>query len=326
MLYIIYEDNFLAKYILSPLEQKDNIRIIKFGHLYFRGVRRIPWLITKFIRARLRNKKGFLSAALYEKDFIKQINEIRKTDKVLFFSVQNLKELITLDKEIDSPDKSAFIWNPLCTINHNIFSRRQYFKKTHASGLKMFTFDESDALEYDFTKINQIYRYPMKDEFPEPVTEDNGCVFFVGNDKKRSSTLSEYVSLFVSAGLKCDFHILRTKNTPKEENLEPYYSKEWVSYPEYLKRARQSMCMLEILQNGQSGMTVRTLEALFFNKKLITDNKSALGFPFYHPDNIYILDKNCNDNLIDFMKRPYHNISEDIIAPYRIENWIKQFE
>ena len=138
--------------------------------------------------------------------------------------------------------------------------------------------------------------------------------------------MSEYVSLFVSAGLKCDFHILRTKNTPKEENLEPYYSKEWVSYPEYLKRARQSMCMLEILQNGQSGMTVRTLEALFFNKKLITDNKSALGFPFYHPDNIYILDKNCNDNLIDFMKRPYHNISEDIIAPYRIENWIKQFE
>ena len=127
-------------------------------------------------------------------------------------------------------------------------------------------------------------------------------VFYVGKDKRRSHVLSKLVA-----------------------ELKPYYMTGLMSYDEYCARAAGAACMLEILQKGQTGMTMRTLEALFFNKKLITTNAAARLLPFYHPDNIYVLDGNERRTIRDFIYAGPCHYPRHLIADYHIEHWICRF-
>ena len=127
-------------------------------------------------------------------------------------------------------------------------------------------------------------------------------VFYVGTDKRRSHVLSKLVA-----------------------ELKPYYMTGLMSYDEYCARAAGAACMLEILQKGQTGMTMRTLEALFFNKKLITTNAAARLLPFYHPDNIYVLDGNERRTIRDFIYAGPCHYPRHLIADYDIEHWICRF-
>ena len=48
--------------------------------------------------------------------------------------------------------------------------------------------------------------------------------------------------------------------------------------------------MLEVLQSNVQGKTLRTFEAIGYNKILITNNKTITGDPLYNKDYIYLLD------------------------------------
>ena len=71
-------------------------------------------------------------------------------------------------------------------------------------------------------------------------------------------------------------------------------------------------------------MTLRPLEALQFKKKLVTDNKNIINYPFYRKENIFILGTDDIDQLYDFINSPYVDIGEDIIRYYHFENWLQR--
>ncbi|MEH3124157.1 MAG: hypothetical protein PGN16_19685 [Sphingomonas phyllosphaerae] len=53
----------------------------------------------------------------------------------------------------------------------------------------------------------------------------------------------------------------------------------------------KSRTIVDIEHPHQTGLTMRTFEALGARKKLITTNASVKDYDFYHPDNFYILDR-----------------------------------
>lgn len=72
---------------------------------------------------------------------------------------------------------------------------------------------------------------------------------------------------------------------------------------------------------------MRTLEATFFNKKLITNNIAIKNLPFYNKQNIYILeDEEEVRSIKEFMDCDIVNIPKDITDQYEINHWIKQFQ
>jgi hypothetical protein len=75
--------------------------------------------------------------------------------------------------------------------------------------------------------------------------------------------------------------------TAKEEPLIAdgifYTHNKWVSYEKILSETISSNCILEILQNNQHGATLRYFEAVCYNKKLLTNNKDIIYYPFYNP-------------------------------------------
>ncbi len=84
----------------------------------------------------------------------------------------------------------------------------------------------------------------------------------------------------------------------------------------------QSKCVVDIESSKQNGLTMRTIEMIGLEKKLITTNKDIVHYDFFNPDNIMILDR--KDPIIDleFIDKPYIPLDEKIRAKYSLHDWI----
>jgi hypothetical protein len=326
MLYIIKKDYFLADYIVDPLNDRENIIVVKYKRNKYHGIKKIKHLILRFIRTFILNKKGLWTHQFFPETFLQELRAIKKTDKVLFWGCENLKELLILNKEIKCQEKNVFLWNPVSTICRNAYSKWEYGYYLNKTQLNVFTFDEGDATSLKFNKINQVYRFPNT-SLLQKQTDFKTDVFFIGKDKHRSEIIAQLIQLLKQQNICFDFYIIKDKHTITNWQIEPYYKNNEISYEDSLEKITQTKCIIEILQKGQTGMTLRTLEAIFLKKKLITTNCDIVKTPIYHPNNIYILDYKSNTykSIKEFLDCEYYNIPDNVIRNYDVEYWIKQF-
>ena len=78
--------------------------------------------------------------------------------------------------------------------------------------------------------------------------------------------------------------------------------------------------------SSSAGPSLRALEAAFYHKKLITDDKGVMDFKFYNPSNILILDSNLEkDSIIDFLNSRFIEINDTDLEYYNISNWLRRF-
>ena len=91
-------------------------------------------------------------------------------------------------------------------------------------------------------------------------------------------------------GINADFNINLTGKAKYENHLYKdrihYFSDEWIPYEKVLAGVLNSNVVLEILQSGQNGPSLRYYEAICYNKKLITTNRRAMDLPYYNPQYI----------------------------------------
>ena len=99
-----------------------------------------------------------------------------------------------------------------------------------------------------------------------------------------------------------------------------------MSYDKYLELLSESNCILDYNEKGQSGLTLRPMEALFLEKKLITNNKDIKNYDFYNPSNIFILGENNIEDIKEFINKPYEKVEQKIIDYYDFEQWLSRFE
>lgn len=284
MLYIIRGNYFMENYIFSVFENRKDIRMIKIKHKKPHGFQKIIFYITRFLKAFLGYNKGL--SKLYSEDFLAYIKKITPEDSVLLFN-KNLKDILILHKEIISKKFSVCIWDSLCT--KSLYGKIEYYYHIHRNNIKLYTIDSDDALKYKFIHTKQFYRDYNK-EFGRLNNPDfKTDLFFIGQDKNRQGKLLELINRVNKAELKYRFLILKDKHSNHIPELEECYIQKEVSYNEVLKYIANSKCLVEILQKGQSGLTLRALEALFFRKKLITNNKKIIDEAFYNCNNVYIL-------------------------------------
>ena len=84
-----------------------------------------------------------------------------------------------------------------------------------------------------------------------------------------------------------------------------------------------SNIIIDCPKKGQSGLTIRTFEALAANKKLITTNKTIINYDFYRPENIYVFDKFIDFNNI-FFNSDFIPIEKKVKDNYSIDAWIRK--
>ncbi|SFO26906.1 hypothetical protein SAMN04487831_11523 [Pseudobutyrivibrio sp. UC1225] len=168
----------------------------------------------------------------------------------------------------------------------------------------VFSFDQGDCERHGFMHIYSTFSRP--DFVYEDETKKSKC-FFIGYGVGRLEILQNTFAK-ITAGVKgCKFYIAGVKSEEQKSIPDVIYNHR-MSYDEELQMAYNTDCVVEVVKEGQTGVSLRTCEAIAFNKKLITNNQSLLSMPFYDERYMQVF-KNPEEIDLDF-------INKDIVVKY----------
>lgn len=152
----------------------------------------------------------------------------------------------------------------------------------------VFAFDPEDAKKYNFAYSPLIYdANPLYDK--EKMESKENIVFYVGQAKDRLSGLISCFEKIKSLGIHTDFHIANVKDTELQYQDEIVYN-QFMTYEECVEAIWKSTCLVDVIQGDSTGLTIKTCEAVCYDKKLITTNKHVKDYPFYDPRYIRIVE------------------------------------
>ena len=179
---------------------------------------------------------------------------------------------------------------------------------------KVFTFDQNDSEKYNFIKLPLMYKDLINDK-----NETKYDLCYVGNSKNRLFKIQKLYKDLSRRGFECNFYVNGVKNK-KNRKFDINYNKR-ISYKKTLEISKESKCILEIIEDGQTHSTTRLCEAIVFEKKLITNNVNLIDDELYSPDFIYILGYRSdsiyefilNDKNVNFFKLKKNLLSRDLI-------------
>ena len=97
-----------------------------------------------------------------------------------------------------------------------------------------------------------------------------------------------------------------------------------LSHDEIAALMKSSKAVLDINHPKQTGLTIRTLETLGANRKLITTNKEIVKYDLYDPVNILVIDRVNPFIDADFLKREMNQVPDAVLYKYSLEGWIKE--
>lgn len=147
---------------------------------------------------------------------------------------------------------------------------------------EVYTYDKYDAEKYGWNYFGLSYFSKPKEV---KNTSELSDIYFVGGLKgNRDSLILDTFKTLHSNGIKCTFDLYcysdKQYSERKYDEFINYYRK-WKCYDEIQKEIVSTNCILEILQEGQRTQSVRYFEAIFYNKKLLTNNPNIFNLPFY---------------------------------------------
>ena len=191
-----------------------------------------------------------------------------------------------------------WMWNPVKDNQRFIYGINEVKK----IGVVCHSFDEDDCKKYGMQLHDSFYNMHTHAK-QEQIDTD---FYFLGAAKDRGNAvinaekeLADYKTLFVM----------------------PSSLPEYITYAENIRNIMRSRCIVEILQEQQHDMTLRPLEAIAFRKKLLTNNPSIIEYPFYNPQNIFVLGKDDIQQLTTFLSLPYIDVDENTVERYDVNTW-----
>lgn len=187
-----------------------------------------------------------------------------------------------------------------------------------------WTFDPGDAKEYGIKLNTQFYAATKNDIEEYSILNNNimSDVFFCGKDKGRIDNLIKIKSDLESSNLKFDCYVVRDETSKDINKFD--YQLQGLSYYDVLDKIKCSRCILDLTRQDQEGLTIRSLEALYYSKLLITDNKFIKKAKFYNKDYIYILGEDKR-SLSAFVRQDLPKYSRENKEYYCVEEWLKRF-
>lgn len=241
---------------------------------------------------------------------------LKNFDTIIIFDVVMRFEYISFIRK-KYPQKRLILWywNPVRnSIDQNLFS---------TDICEKWSYSLEDCKKYNLKYNTTFYFEELTNIYKGKDRNELCCdILFVGRDKGRLSMLLEYKEKFESLGLETNFYITPTKWYEKRKNK--VYMND-ISYNEIINLIKKSKAILDIVQNQTDGLTLRVMESLFFERKLITNNQTIVQYDFYSKDNIFVLGIDKIDNLLEFIELPYKPISNHIVKKYEFSTWLDRF-
>lgn len=185
---------------------------------------------------------------------------------------------------------------------------------------ELWSFDYDDCVKYNM-RYNDTFYILDESVNTKQENEIKYDVCYVGRDKGRLEELLRIEKRLNDFGLRTNFYIVATKPYSLNRNK----LNKPIDYEKVLQLISESKAILDLNQKSQSGLSMRCMEALFFNKKIITNNSHVfdkIDFEGKMTKNIDRLD----DDLIAFINQEdvYYDNSEELKKYYSFKSWLNR--
>lgn len=278
-------------YCFEELKNNDNVYLIK-DYIIFKSK-----FLKKIYQYHFTKKIRFPFRGLWNNKYYN--NPFKKNDKIIFiFSTpkNNIHRYGAFEKLRKRYPNCKIVLNKNDLISESIIGK-VCTENELDSFLSLYdlvtSFDYGDCEKYNFLYNPLVYSAPKVLES----TNEDIDVFFCGRAKDRLELIMSTFYHFKSKGIKC-IYILRDVPLDKRVNEEGLiYLDKFMSYKDNLEYVKRSKCLLEIMQDGGNGYTLRTCEAVAYNKKIITNNFVLKDAEFYNDSMISFFDKAENIDL-----------------------------
>ncbi len=248
-------------------------------------------------------------------------NNVKKYDVIILFAGTQGNDIIKYIKK-ENPTVRIIV----------------YYMNTFKNGAKndpanfinldceLWSFDKNDCQKT--TMMYSHYFYDVYNIFVQNSnsnTKEKYDAFFIGLDKERLADLIDLKDTLEKYHYKCKFIVKKTRNKTYLPENRVELTEQRIPYENIVHLIDQSRCIIDIVQNGQIGLTLRPMEAIFFRKKLITNNIDIMNYDFYCSENIFVLGVDSEKKLETFLFIPYKELDEKIVKQYTFECWLERF-
>jgi len=162
----------------------------------------------------------------------------------------------------------------------------------------VITYNPNDAKMYGFL-LSSVFFSKIDSSLLPSYPKSN--LVFIGVAKDRLPLVHAIFQKIENAGFKCDFYLTKVDNVAQAFSGRIMYAKKPVPYIEYLGREYASECILEVIKGDTAGGTLRCWEAVYYNKKLLTNWRGIKEFQYYNPNFMHYF-STVDDIDIDFLK------------------------
>lgn len=265
----------------------------------------------------LGNKWANKAAEMHQKKMLKK-RENEKYDLVLVIVGRFLlRDVMTVLKEKCRGNIVLYLWDDVARVEN--------FEEVKDIYDKIYSFDPVDTKKYGFLFLPLFYTNEYTSAWQDEKKYDIYSALSNHSDRLRiGRDISEQ-------GIAQGRNILFFMNLGRYDYLRKLFNKKrkqpirFVSKPidkvENIKYMRKAKAILDIQHTTQVGLTIRTLEALACEIKLITTNSSIKEYDFYNPNNILVIDR--NNPIVDwrFIDEPYVKLEQNIYNKYSLKTW-----
>ncbi len=188
---------------------------------------------------------------------------------------------------------------------------------------KVFSFDRVDCLNYSELNFRPLF-------YREQSTADNLAIkfdiSFVGLQHSNRLAFIKKLSSWCDTNKLNYFFYLTTgiysyfKKLFSGEGTFLHINK--ISYKRVTEIFMSSKSILDLPNPLQVGLTMRTIEAVGFKKKIITTNQDIVNYDFYNKNNILVINDDFSGINKDFINSEYSPIPGSVLNKYSLRSWV----
>lgn len=161
-------------------------------------------------------------------------------------------------------------------------SKNANYLRAHDMFDAVYTIEQADADHIGAEFVMTPYSY-----IESMNTKSIHDLYFCGASKHRSEIIAECAAACKREKIDAEMDVVsyEDKNmlTEYPEIVLLHEPGQFSTYSRVLKKTLLAKCILEIVQPGQMALTLRAYEAVCYNRKLLTNNRAVLSFPYYDP-------------------------------------------
>ena len=183
-----------------------------------------------------------------------------------------------------------------------------------------WSFDRGDCKKFGLS-YNTTYSFRDIADFR---SEDDTDFLFVGTNKGRARFLSLLAEELREHGFSFRFRVnglsrAEISSYPLLEPIDP------IPYEEILRLTGQARAVVELPQAGQTGLSLRPIEAFMMGKKILSFSDAISSEVFYDPSRVLILDRPDIGRIDEFMRTESLPAGQEALDHYDFDQWIRRF-